>query len=374
MNAKPPRAAGWLLALALLALPACRRETPPPPAPTVVRYEPALTVREARQKNLQTVQTYLATVRGDTEMDLSFKVGGILEQIGQIRGQDWQEGVKVEAGTPLAILKQSEFTNRLESARAKAELDASLLRRGEKLMEDKAISDQELEVLKANARASRSASDQARQDAVDSRLVAPFTGVILARRVNSGETVQPGQTVLRFGDMQRVSVELGVPDRIVSRVQKGARVPLIVTSLEGRLYEGEINEVGAAAQEGSRLYKVVVKVDNADGAIKSGMTASVSFPEADPRNLDTLLVPLSALVAASRQLAGPTNTGALAVFVVGPDNRAQERKVETGEIIRSSVEILSGLRPREKVITVGASMLADGESIDARPVEPSHKP
>jgi multidrug efflux pump subunit AcrA (membrane-fusion protein) len=59
---------------------------------------------------------------------------------------------------------------------------------------------------------------------------------------------------------------------------------------------------------------------------------------------------------------------------VGPDSRAQERKVETGEIIRSSVEILSGLRPREKVITVGASMLADGELIDARPVEPSHKP
>ncbi len=374
MNAKPPRAAGWLLALALLALPACRREAPPAPAPTVVRYEPALTVREARQKNLQTVQTYLATVRGDTETDLSFKVGGILEQIGQTRGQDWQEGVKVEVGTPLAILKQSEFTNRLESAKARAELDASLLRRGEKLMEDKAISDQELEVLKANARASRSASDQARQDAIDSRLVAPFSGVILSRRANSGETVQPGQTVLRFGDMQRVSVELGVPDRIVSRVQKGARVPLTVTSLEGRLYEGEINEVGAAAQEGSRLYKVVVKVDNADAAIKSGMTASVSFPEADPRNLDTLLVPLSALVAASRQLAGPTNTSALAVFVVAADGRAQERKVETGEIIRSSVEILSGLRPREKVITVGASMLADGESIDARPVEPSHKP
>ena len=63
--------------------------------------------------------SYLALVKFDHETDLSFKVGGILVSIGPAPGTDWDEGTPVKAGTVLAELKQADFTNALNSARAR---------------------------------------------------------------------------------------------------------------------------------------------------------------------------------------------------------------------------------------------------------------
>ena len=62
--------------------------------------------------------SYLALVKFDHETDLSFKVGGILVSVGATAGTDWDEGTPVKAGMVLAELKQADFTNALNSARA----------------------------------------------------------------------------------------------------------------------------------------------------------------------------------------------------------------------------------------------------------------
>ena len=132
-------------------------------------------------------------VKFDHETDLSFKVGGILVSIGPAAGTDWDEGTPVKAGTVLAELKQADFTNALNSARAKAELAGKTLERFRKLRATDAISQQELDVTEADWRTAQAQLDQAEQNLRDSRLVAAKDGVVLARYVNSGVTVAPGQ-------------------------------------------------------------------------------------------------------------------------------------------------------------------------------------
>ncbi|MCZ7635603.1 MAG: hypothetical protein M5U12_05860 [Verrucomicrobia bacterium] len=96
------------------------------------------------------------------------------------------------------------------------------------------------------------------------------------------------------------------------------------------------------------------------------MTASASFAAASRIEPDAVLVRMSALVAAS---TGPDATGRtpLAVFVVDEGGRATERRVKTGDFIRSSVVVTGGVEPGERVVVVGASLLQDGEVVDARP-------
>src|SRR6266496_477798 len=65
---------------------------------------------------------YIAMVRAENETDLGFKVGGIVDFIGPEPGSDWNEGTPVKAGTVLARLKQPDFVNALNSAKAHAEL------------------------------------------------------------------------------------------------------------------------------------------------------------------------------------------------------------------------------------------------------------
>ena len=114
---------------------------------------------------------------------------------------------------------------------------------------------------------------QAEQDLRDSELRAPWDGVVFTRYVNSGETVTAGKPVLRFGDIRAMSVELGVPDGVVGQFVVGKDIDVDISALPGRPpFRGKISEVGVAASNSGRLYRVVIKVPNPDGALRSGMT------------------------------------------------------------------------------------------------------
>lgn len=347
----------WNL-LALLGLAAGSGCKPPPAHP-----EQTFLVRTARAepveaRHLQTGPAYIAKVRGDNETDLSFKVGGILEYIGPRPGEDWKEGTTVPAGSVLAQLVQTDFVSSAEAARAKAELDRKSMERATKLLAERAISQQEFDIHKAAAQASDAALAQAEQSLKDSVIRSPYAGTILARNVTAGETIAPGTPVLRFADLHQMSVELGVPDSVVNRVRTGQEIPFGIPALEGVRLSGKVSEVGVAAKDGSRLFKVLIKIPNPDGQIKSGMTASVPFAEGRPAPPGTVLVPLSALVT--------TNQGQLAVFVVDPGKRARLKPVQTDDIIGSAVMVIKGLQKGEEIVVTGAGLLHDGALVAAQ--------
>ena len=306
--------------------------------------------------------SYLAQVKFDHETDRSFTVGGILVSVGPTAGTDWDEGTPVKAGTVLAELKQADFTNALNSARAHADLASKTLERFRRLRATDAISQQELDSTEADWRTAQSQLDQAEQNLRDSRLVAAKHGVVLMRYVNSGVTVAPGQRVLRFADTGLMSVELGLPDRLVGRLTPGKEVDVVVSGLEGLPpFRGRVSEVGVAASGEGRLFRVVIKVPNPDGLLRSGMTARIHVGDATPAK--SVCVPLSALVTLVPD-GRSTESGQsqLGVFVV-EDGKAVQRAVKTGDILNSSILITDGLRAGEQVVTAGASFLHDGAPV-----------
>jgi membrane fusion protein (multidrug efflux system) len=348
-------AGGQFVALACLAamLAGCGKPKPAAPEKNLVRttvVEPTDSVRSDGEAS------YLAMVKFDHETDLNFKVGGIVVAIGPAANADWDEGTPVKAGTVLAELKQSDFKNALDSARAKAELAGKTLERFRKLRETDAISQQEFDVTEADWRTAKASLDQAEQNLKDSRLVADKNGVILARYINRGVTVQPGQRVLRFADTSVMSVELGLPDRLIGKLTPGQEIEVKISAFEGMPpFKGRVSEVGVAASGEGRLFRVVIKVPNPDGLLRSGMTARIHVSDAAGVKPGTVVVPLSALVTF------PPGTQ-LGVFVV-QDGKAVKRLVKTGDILNSSILISAGLRAGEQVVTSGASFLYDGAPV-----------
>ncbi len=265
----------------------------------------------------------------------------------------------------LASLKQSDFTNSLSSARAHAELTAKVRDRFRKLREANAVSQQEMDVTEANWLTAQAQLDQAQQNLQDSQLRAPVDGVVLARYVNSGVIVGAGQRVLRFADTSTMSVELGVPDRLVKYFSPGKEFAVEVSALEGHPpFLGRVSEVGVAASQDSRLFRIVIKVPNPDGLIRSGMTAAVRVGDLARFDPDAVRVPLSALVTFSPVAQGAGNdTSHLAVFVIN-GGKAVRRPVQTGDILNSSIIVNDGLRAGEEVVTAGASFLYDGAPVE----------
>jgi multidrug efflux system membrane fusion protein len=348
-----------------LMLAGCAKQSAKAPEKSLVR---TATVESLDNVRSDGEASYLASVKFDHETDLNFKVGGIVVAIGPAANTDWDEGTPVKAETVLAELKQSDFKNALDTARAKAELAGKTLERFRKLRVEDAISQQELDVVEAEWRTAQAALDQAEQNLRDSRLVADKNGVILARYINRGVTVQPGQRVLRFADTSLISVELGLPDRLIGKLTPGQEIEVEISALEGMPpFKGRVSEVGVAASGEGRLFRVVIKVPNPDGLLRSGMTARIRVGDASAAASGTVCIPLSALVTlvsdGSSQVNGQTQLG---VFVV-QDGKAVKRAVKTGDILKSSILITEGLRAGEQVVTSGASFLYDGAPIEVAP-------
>ncbi|HEY5914280.1 MAG TPA: efflux RND transporter periplasmic adaptor subunit [Verrucomicrobiae bacterium] len=358
----------WMLVM-VSAVAGCGRKPAPEPTPMAV-----LTVKAQAMERLRSVAEpgYIAIVRGENETDLSFKVPGIVELIGQGLGTNWNEGTPVKAGDLLAGLKQSDFTNALNSAQAEAELNTKVRDRLLKLKKDEAISQQEMDVAEAKWLTARAHLDQARQNLQDSRLRAPIDGVVLARYVNPGVTVSAGQRVLRFADFSTMSVELGVPDRLINYFSPGKQLEVEISALEGHPpFTGTVTEVGVAASQDGRLFRVVIKVPNPKGEIRSGMTATVRVGDVARFRPGSVSVPLSALVTGSApERSGGPDSSALAVFVVR-DGKALRRAVKTGDILNSSIIVTDGLEAGEEVVTAGASFLYDGAAVRVLPGLPA---
>jgi membrane fusion protein, multidrug efflux system len=354
-----------VLLCAALAITACEKPTVKAPESNLVRtvvVEPMSNIRSDGEAS------YLASVKFDHETDLNFKVGGIVTVIGPAADADWDEGTPVKAGTVLAELKQSDFQNALDTAIAKAELADKTLERFQKLSAKNAVPKQQVDMIEAEWHTAQAALDQAKHNLRDSRLLADMNGVILARYINRGVTVQPGQKVLRFADTSLMSVELGLPDRLIGKMAPGQEIDVEISALEGMPpFKGRISEVGVAASGDGRLFRVVIKVPNPDGLLRSGMTARIRVGDASATASGTVCIPLSALVTLvseeGSQVGAQTQLG---VFVV-EGGKAVKRAVKTGDILSSSIIITEGLRAGEQVVTSGASFLYDGAPIKVAP-------
>jgi RND family efflux transporter MFP subunit len=352
----------WLVLVLLCPMTGCGKHRDQPTQKMAVQTETAKSMDTLRSGD---TAAYIAMVRADNETDLGFKVGGIVDTIGPARGLDWDEGSAVKAGTVLASLKQSDFVNALNSAKAQAELTTKQFERFRKLRASDAISQEELDVSEANYHTAQAQLDQANQNLQDSQLRASIDGVVLARYVNSGVTVAAGQRVLRLAENTIMRVELGLPDRLVAFFSPGKEVDVEISAFEGRPpFRGRVTEVGVAANQEGRLFRVVIKVPNPDGVIRSGMTATVRVGDVARLRPGAVLVPLSALVTfAPLSQSRAAESSQLAVFVVDA-GKALRRAVKTGDIIRSSIIITDGLKSGEVVVTSGASFLYDEQPVE----------
>src|SRR5260370_21290469 len=136
-----------------------------------------------------------------------------------------------------------------------------------------------------------------------------------------------------------MSVELGVRDGLVSLFSVNKEIDVDISALAGRPpFRGRISEVGVAASNAGRLYRVVIKVPNPDGLIKSGMTATVKAASVAAAAAGEGRGPLPALICPSPLPGSGKNPGQtqLAGFVVQGGKAALQLR-KTGEIGPSPV-------------------------------------
>ena len=196
------------------------------------------------------------------------------------------------------------------------------------------------------------------------RVVAPFDGTIVERRIDIGNLVTAGSTsattsLYRMSQDKPIRVFVDVPQRASAELMKpGLPVRIRASNLPGRVFEGRIARSSRAINPQARTLKVEVDLPNEDQALVPGMYVDVAFEMAAGPLLE---VPAAALMF---RTSGPQ------VAVVDAEGRIHFRPVSIARDQGTVVELGSGVSPGEQVALNVSSQINDGDLVSARVAGP----
>jgi len=173
----------------------------------------------------------------------------------------------------------------------------------------------------------------------DTKSVAPFDGVIMKKFIEVGDTVQPGQPLLKYADVEYLQIEVDVPGRLRPGLSEGMmlRAELDVGSQEVPVRVAQIFPMADPQR-----HTVTIKFDLPQGVSAPGMYAKVLVPDFTAPARSNPVIPTSA-IRYNGSLPG--------VYVIGENDKAQLRLIRVGEELPGGyTTVLSGLQAGEQVL------------------------
>jgi RND family efflux transporter MFP subunit len=326
----------------------------------------------------QYVTTIMPKAAGDEQpLTLPGTLLGVIESTVYARSNGyvvrWVKdiGASVKRGELLAEITAPEIDQELSqavSSRAQAAASASLAKstadRWQALRQKDAVTQQDLdERLSAYNQA---AANLAATDANVGRLqklqgfnqvVAPFDGVVTRRNVDVGDLVNAGnggtgQALFAVAQVDPLRLYVFVPQVYAHQIKVGDAVTVTLAERVGEQYRGSVARTARAIDTATRTMQVEIRVPNPNNALITGSYVQVTLPI----NVDAkaLVVPTNVL------LFRPEGTR---IALVDAGGRVRLTLVKLGTDFGDSVEVLSGLDARDRIVLNPADSLADGDVV-----------
>ncbi len=187
----------------------------------------------------------------------------------------------------------------------------------------------------------------------DANVSAPFDGVIVAKSVNKGDIVNPGQTLIKFANIKDLQVEVNIPSRLVRslKMEKAYRIKLDIANI---VVDAKLSQIYPIADNAK--HSVKVKFDLPPNTpVLPGAYAEVEIFETD----SGILTPVIAENAIMWRSSLPS------VFVVNPQtNKTELRFIRLGEQVgKDKKSVLSGLKVGERIVTNPNILMVSGMNI-----------
>lgn len=173
------------------------------------------------------------------------------------------------------------------------------------------------------------------------RVTAPFEATVTARDVDVGDLITAGSAkqLFRLAQTDRLRVYVRVPQTGAVAVAPGQEAELLLPERPNRVFPATVARTAGAISPDSRTLLVELEVDNSRGEILAGSFAQVRLMKG--KGAPPLTLPGNALLFRAE---GPQ------VGVVGLDDKVELRSVKLGRDFGTTVEILSGVGPKDRVV------------------------
>lgn len=334
-------------------------------------------VEQVRIQDENAPLRYTASVNPYSQVSLEFKVFGYVIEILQVEGadgrmRDIQAGDFVTKDLPLALIDPTDYLAKVVEAKAQVaeakatqQKDTEAYRRAKILYAEQSMTAPEhdravknFKVSNAQVLAAEANLVEAEQNLAYCTLRPPSNGVLLSRDIEVGALVRPGSQGFVLADVAAVKVLFSVPDTVLGDVRLGEVMEVTTESIKNTVFLGVITEIAPAANTQTRVFNVEITIQNSENQLKPGMIASLNVFKGDTKPVYT--VPLGSIVRSMDSQDG------YAVFIVKESkdkNRTERRDVQLGSIYGNRIAVTKGLNEGEKVITMGAQIVRDGQEV-----------
>jgi RND family efflux transporter MFP subunit len=324
---------------------------------------PAVAIAEAKLENWQSRISAIGTFRAVQGIDVSPQVGGVVRAINFESGQDVQRGqllIQIDDSVEQADLKSNLATLRnVELA----------LERQRQLVAGGSTATASVDAALAARDSAAAAADRTRALIAQKALTAPFSGRLGLRRIDAGQYVSPGTSIVTLQQLDPIYVDFPVTEQDIGRVAVGQSIEIGVDAFAGRTFKGKVTSIDARVSIEARTILLRAQVDNTGGELRPGMFANVSVLVGTGRDVvtiprtgvsyslygDTAFVvkPASPPAGAAQASAAPTDQSLV----------VERRVLRIGEMRGDQVAILDGVAPGEKIVTEGQLKLQNGARV-----------
>lgn len=328
---------------------------------------PVVSTIVTRYEEWQPHLSVVGTLRPVNGADLAFEVGGVVDKV------YFDSGGDVKAGTPLVSLRSADDVARLRTLQATAELAHTVYARAQKLFAIHAISKQELDQDAAQMHAADAQVHEQQAVVAKKTLRAPFAGHIGLRQVNVGQYVNAGVAVVTLQVLDPIYLDFTVPQQQLSSLRTGQAVTAHFDAYPNIAFTGQITSIDPKADATTRNVAVRATLQNSDRRLVPGMYAQANVDLGQPQRFLTL-----------PQTAVTFNPYGQTVFVIAHQPAANGKPAQlianqtfitTGDTRGDQIQVLSGIKVGDEVVTAGQIKLQNGSPVAINnKVQPSNNP
>jgi membrane fusion protein (multidrug efflux system) len=329
-----------LPAPAALAAPAKNGKAAQEPAPVIV-------ARVARDHFVDEVEA-LGTLRANESVILSSSVSDTVQAI------NFTDNQRVEKGTVLVEMTSAEESANLAQQRSVVTEAKKQLDRMKELVRQHAGARADLDERQRVYDSAKAGLDALQSRLEDHLIVAPFGGVLGLRTISVGALLQPGTRITTIDDDSVMKLDFTVPALFLRDLKPGLPIVAHTGVYPGEKFEGTISSIDSEIDPVSRSVTVRALLPNPGTRLRPGMLMTVAMYK-NPR--DTLSIPEIALIPEGRK------DSVLLVDTAQNPPTVEKVEVRTGARRPGTVEILSGLKEGDMVVSHGTMTAQPGKPV-----------
>ena len=313
----------------------------------------------------QVIREFNAVARAQDLTPLSFRVEGRIASIPVSKGQ------QVKKGHLLAVLDKRDYQITLSDREARMEVSGKQAQRTKQLVDKQLMAQSEYDQINAQYLVARAQARQAELYLGYTELRAPFDGVVSDVLLEAFENVQPGVAVVNMHKLDRIDVEVQVPDILLAvskqrdRTQAPKEYDVSFEAFPDVVFKGTLLEVNTEKDPATYTYIATLAVPLDDKhKVLEGMPAKVTVNLSDMTYTYSrqYLVPINAVMMRD---GSDLETQSVGVWLYQPDTKTVKyQEVKLGVIVGESIEVVSGLEDGQILVTAGATRLVDGQQVE----------